>query len=490
MPLETLDPADAITLPDWEIILAFSEGAIRQQPGSDEPVPGLAVAPPEVSDDGLTYTFQLDPEASFSDGLALTAPLYVESLQRVMTVGGRASDLVNNYVEAVEAPDEVTVELRLRRPVAFFPALLSSAPYVPVHPDSFPADQLAARPEPPIHGVGEWYVADLSEDQLVLEPNPEVDTDSTVERVTIHYLTSVEEMVEAMGSGDVDMLWRGVSPEAEETLAGMEGVTVERVPGGLLEFLTVNHALEPTDDPLVRQAMAMAVDRAAVAEELLGGALEPTFSPVPPGFLGSTEAFRDVYGEADTETAIQLLTEAGYSAATPAPLELAYPPERYGVHLSRAMEELERQFEATGLIDVTLTAQAWNTYVGEVVEGRYNAALLGWLYDFPDPHNYLAPLLLQGGLGGSGSGDPEAVEQMLALLDQASTEPDPERRATLYGELQEVYADQVVTLPLWMDPEVVAYRDHVSADPDGANPEALNIGPALRLDYSTLRLDR
>lgn len=495
-PLESLDPADAVTLPDWELILSISDGLLVQDPSTGELMPGVAEDDPEVSDDGLTYTFRLDPDARFSDGLALTGPIYADSLRRVMTIGGRASDLVNNFVREVEAPDDSTLILRLHQPLAFFPVLLSGAPYVPVHPDSFPPDVLQPRPEPPIPGVGEWFVADMTDEQIVLERNPESPpeadppAENAVESVVIHLFPTAEDMAEAMAAGDLDLVWRGVGPDTESTLADVEGVTVTHAPGGVLEFLVLNHQREPTDDPLVRRALATAVDRKAVAEELLDGAVIPSFSPVPTGFLGSSDSFREAYGGEETATAIDLLGEAGYTADQPARIELAYPPERYGVHIARAMEELERQFEATGLIDVTLTAQAWNTYVGEVVAGGYNAALLGWVFDYPDPHNYLAPFLQQGGLGGSGSGDPEAVEDMLTLLNEAAVESDPEQRESLYVELQERYAQHVVTLPLWVDPEAVAYWDHVVADPEGPNPEALNIGPTLRLDYGSLRLER
>lgn len=489
-PLESLDPADAVTLADWELILATSDGLLAQESGTGELTPGVAAGAPEISDDGLTYTFRLDPEARFSDGLALTAPLYAESLRRVMTIGGRASDLVSNFVREVDAPDDETVVIQLDRPLAFFPVLLAGAPYVPAHPGNFPPEGLEPLPEPPIHGVGEWFVAEMGEDRVVLERNPEAGREAGVESVVVHYFTSSEEMAAAMRDGGLDVVWRGVGPDLEATLGSVEGVTVARAPGGVLEFLVVNHDLEPTDDALVRRALATAVDREMVADELLDGALTPAFSPVPEGFLGSTQSFRDVYGGSDTEAAIDLLAEAGYSTDEPAQIELAYPPDQYGLHIAQAMEELERQLEATGLLDVTLTAQAWNTYVGEVVDGTYNAALLGWVYDFPDPHNYLAPFLLQGGMGGSGTGESEAMDEMVNLLDRAAVESDTEQRASLYARLQELYAEEVVTLPLWVDPEAVAYWDHVVADPEGPYPEALNIGPILRLDYGSLRLER
>lgn len=490
VPVETLDPADAVTLADWELILNTARGLLSMDPATGDISSGIAEGGPDVSDDGLTYTFHLDPATEFSDGLALTADIYVRSLQRVMQLGGRASELVTSYVARVEAPDDATLVFHLHERFAYFPVLLSSAAYVPVHPDAFPDDQLEPRPDPPIHSVGKWYVADMSDDRIVLERNPAVPADEEgPEQVILHLFASSEDMSAAIGNGDLDLVWRGIGPELERELNALEGVTVFHAPGGVLEFLALNHELAPTDDPLVRRAIATVIDRQTVADQVLEGTVAPAYSPVPVGFLGSADSFRDVYGEPDVAGAIDLLTEAGYTVEDPAHLELAYPPERFGVEIARAMEELERQLESTGLIEVTLTAQAWNTYVGEVVSGAYNVAFLGWVYDFPDPHNFLAPFLLRGGVGGSGPVDEEVASELVSMLEEAAVEPDDERREALYVALQELYAEDVVTLPLWVDPESVAYWDHVSAA-DGPFPEALNIGPTLRLDYGALRLDR
>jgi peptide/nickel transport system substrate-binding protein len=147
---------------------------------------------------------------------------------------------------------------------------------------------------------------------------------------------------------------------------------------------------------------------------------------------------------------------------------------------------LELQMEATGLIDVTLTAQPWNTYVGDVVEGTYNLAFLGWLHDFPDTHNYLAPFVLENGVGGSGQNleNPEMVD----LLSEAAMTFDEQERANLYGEVQDLFADDVVTIPLWIEHPFIAYRDTVAASSEFENSRSLNVGSALMLDFRSLQL--
>jgi peptide/nickel transport system substrate-binding protein len=487
VPVDSLDPADAITFGDWEILLAVNEGLLRHEPGNGDLVPGIAEDLPEVSEDGLTYTFAIRPDVQFADGTELTAPMYVESIRRVMRLGGRSSDLVSLYVSNVEAPDDSTVVFHLRDAFAFFPTLVASAPYAPVHPEAYPTDQLVPLPDAPVAGVGPWSLARFSESEIVLDPNPHYNGGVDIPgRIVIRVFETAGDMANALAGEHVDLVWRGVDGEAVATLAENEDVSVEVAPNGTLHFLAVNHKLAPTDDPLVRQALAELINRQVISDQVLGGAFVPALSPVPPGFVGSSDSFSQAYGEPDLTRAIDLLTEAGYSESNRADIELAYPPDRFGLQVAPAVEEVELQMEATGLIEVTLTAQPWSTYVGDVIEGTYNLSYLGWLHDFPDTHSYLAPFVLDGGIGGSG--DNLAHPEIIQLLTEAATTFDEQERADLYVEAQTLFAQDVVTIPLWVEHPSIAYRDSVEANEEFDNPQTLNVGNAVLLDFRSLSI--
>ncbi|MFP3882754.1 MAG: ABC transporter substrate-binding protein [Actinomycetota bacterium] len=487
-PLTNLDPADAFTFGDWEVLNAVGGGLLEFEPGSGAIVPGLAEDLPEVSEDGRTYTFQLRDDIEYPDGTTLTAPDYVEGVDRVMNLGGRGSDLISLYVARIEAPDETTVVFELRDAYSFFPVLVTGAPYLAFHPDAYPADELAQTPETPLFGAGHWYIESRSPQRLVLEENPgHLAEDGAPRRIILDVFETAQDMTTALTAGDVDMIWRGIDAPAADSLSEVDELNVSRASEGTVHFLTVNHGESPTSDHLVRQALARLVDRGAIIDSALGEAFEPAYSPIPSGFAGSIPSFREVYGEPDVAGAIELLTEAGYSDTDRAEIELAYPPERFGLDIAAAMDELALQIEATGLASVTITAQPWNTYVGSVVDGDYDLAFLGWLHDFPDPHNYLASFVLDGGLGGSGINlaHPDIPE----LVEDAAREADPDERASLYGEIQELFADDVVTLPLWVEHGFIAYRDRVSGSDEFPNPESLNLGPNQLLHFEAIELD-
>jgi peptide/nickel transport system substrate-binding protein len=489
VPVSSLDPAMAFTLTDWELLHATGDGLLVRRPGDGTLVPGIAEDMPVVTDEGRTYTFTLRPDVRFADGLELTAQLYVEGIDRVVRLGADGSDLVSSYVESVEATDDVTVVFHLRRPYAFFPTVVSGAAYLPVHPDAFPDDEPEPEPTPPVYGVGPWFVEQRSEREIVLERNEHYYGESPpIGRIVIDYFASTDELTGALLNDGIDVAWRGIDP-GDPRLDGADEVTIGEVPGGTLFFVVLNHAREPTDDPRVRSALAVLVDRSKLIDAMAGVTNEASFSPIPPGFESSADPFASVYDSPDTGRAIELLSDAGFTEQEPAVLELAYPPERYGIDVVGAIEELETQIEATGLAEVTVTAQPWNTYGGDVVGGSYNMALLGWLYDYPDPHNYIAPFVLSGGLGGSGERLAEDAPGLSDLVETAAEETDPAARTDLYDTILRMYAETVVTLPLWLDHEYIAYRDWVSGDEELLYADALNVGPAMQLDFRVLLND-
>lgn len=493
-----LDSADAYSVRDWELIRNTGEALLKFKPGTTELEPGIAESY-DVSEDGKTYTFHLRPGVKFGDGLELTASLYVRHINRMLTLegaGGVGGALGSPFIESVDAPDESTVVFTLKDSFGFFPQVVTGAPYMPTHPDIFPEDALNEFPDPPIYGVGPWIITDytLGED-MVLEPNPFYYGEKPkVDRIIIRDFSDAQTMALAIQNGEIDIAWRTIAqPDLLEQLKGVDGLKVATVPGGSIRYLIINHTLAPTDDERVRRALAYAIDRDDIVDRVSGGTWEPLYSMVPPGFLGATEAFDDVYGSPDLDAAKAELEAAGFSESNRLQLTLNYPPEHYGGTVADTMQVLKEQFEATGMIEVSLNAQEWSTYVGAVIGGAdFAVSLLGWFFDYPDPSNYLEPFVLNGGLGtnvtdpDTGAPIDDLSTQLVDLLKKAGTTSDQDVRADLYQQAQEVYAQEVVTIPMWFEAEHVVYWDYISGDPNAGSPESLNIGPAFDFNYALL----
>lgn len=501
--IASLDPADAYAVRDWEVLKNFGEPLLKWVPGSaDQLQLGIAESMPVPSEDGLTWTVTLREGLLFGDGTPITAELVATQLTRLLTISETGPNQVgltlgNPYVDSIEAVDDRTLQFNLPAPIAFFLQLLASASYIPANPATFPEDELNVFPTPPLTGTGPWIVTEIVTDEsMTLEPNPNYHGDQPkVDRVIVRQFADPQSMALAVQSGEIDIAWRILGAELANELGEIDGLNSVVVPSGPIRYLIINHVLEPTNDPNVRKAIASVIDRDELSDVIFGGAVDPLFSQVPPGFLGATEAFEDLYGSPDLDAARAFLEASGYSEDNKLVLPVWYPPEHYGATTADGVLLVVQQLEATGMIEVTIHAQEWGTYVGALTSGEdYPVGVLGWFYDFPDPENYLQPFIENGGLGTmvtakDGPITPGVSEELLTLLTASRIETDIDARAAILEDLQAVYADEVVTVPLWIEPEFIVYRDGICGDASLPNPQTLNIGGTMEFSYSVIGTD-
>jgi len=501
--IASLDPADAYAVRDWEVLKNFGEPLLKWVPGSaDQLQLGIAESMPVPSEDGLTWTVTLREGLLFGDGTPITAELVATQLTRLLTISETGPNQVgltlgNPYVDSIEAVDDRTLQFNLPAPIAFFLQLLASASYIPANPATFPEDELNVFPTPPLTGTGPWIVTEIVTDEsMTLEPNPNYHGDQPkIDRVIVRQFADPQSMALAVQSGEIDIAWRILGAELANELGEIDGLNSVVVPSGPIRYLIINHVLEPTNDPNVRKAIASVIDRDELSDVIFGGAVDPLFSQVPPGFLGATEAFEDLYGSPDLDAARAFLEASGYSEDNKLVLPVWYPPEHYGATTADGVLLVVQQLEATGMIEVTIHAQEWGTYVGALTSGEdYPVGVLGWFYDFPDPENYLQPFIENGGLGTmvtakDGPITPGVSEELLTLLTASRIETDIDARAAILEDLQAVYADEVVTVPLWIEPEFIVYRDGICGDASLPNPQTLNIGGTMEFSYSVIGTD-
>jgi polar amino acid transport system substrate-binding protein len=120
-----LDPADSYDFHTWEIHHNTMDTLLHYVPGTTDLEPGLATDMPEVSEDGLEYTFHLVEGASFPDGTPFNAEAVKWSIDRVIALEGDPNWLVSSFVDSVEVVDEYTVKFVLSGPVNYFPLLVA-----------------------------------------------------------------------------------------------------------------------------------------------------------------------------------------------------------------------------------------------------------------------------------------------------------------------------------------------------------------------------
>ncbi len=440
-----LDPANAYDFFTWEVLQNTMEGLMKYKPGTTDLTYGIAESY-EVKEDGKVYIFHLRKDLKFADGTPCTAKDVVKSIKRVMQINGDPAWLVTEFVEDVEALDDYTVKFTLKKPVSYFPALVATPPYFPVHPAYKPneidSDQTAG-------GVGPYRIVKWVRDQeLVLEANPYYYGEPPkIKTVIIRFYKDATTLRLALERGEIDIAWRTLNPADIESLKKNPNFQVIEVPGAAIRYIIINVKMSGTDNKLVRQALAAAVDRVDISERVYLGTWTPLYSLIPEGMWSYKPVFKEKYGEkANLELAKQLLKKAGYSEDNPLEIELWYTPTHYGDAEKDLAAVLKEQFEATGMIKVTVKSAEWSQYLDFARKGAMQLSLFGWYPDYIDPDDYTTPFLHSEANKWTGSG--YANPEVNALLDEAAVKLSPEERTPYYERVQDILADEVPIIPL------------------------------------------
>jgi peptide/nickel transport system substrate-binding protein len=440
-----LDPANAYDFFTWEVLYNTMEGLVKYKPGTLEIVPALAQNW-TVSSDGMTWTFKLRPNLKFSDGTPLTAYDVVRSVKRVMNISGDPSWLVTSFVKDVEAPDAQTVVFHLKIPCSYFLSLLATPPYFPVNPkypnNTYVSDALWG-------GAGPYKIASFTRDQeLDLVPNPYYyGTAPSNSKVIIRFYKDASTMRMALLSGEIDIAWRTLLPADIAALRKQSGVQVIDVPSTFIRYLVLNVNMTPTNNVLVRQAIAAAINRTEIINTALMGAGTPLYSLIPTSMSAYVPVFKTYYGDGNTTLARQLLTQAGYSSTNKLQLTLWYTPTHYGDTEANVATLIKQELEATGMISVTLQSAEWGQYVQNARSSQMGAYLMGWYPDYLDPDDYTTPFLHTG--DNKWLGNQYSNPQMDNLLEQAQVTVDEAARNNIYAQVQNILAHDVPIVPLF-----------------------------------------
>lgn len=325
-----LDPAKA-TLGDEYLWcnLAFN-GLTRIRPD-------LAVEPDlaeswRFSDDLKACTFTLRRGVTFHHGRALTSADVAATFRRILDPA-TVSPVRSNYamIAAIETPDAHTVVFRLAYPYGGFADILADR-----QAKILPADALETMAQNPV-GTGPFrFLRYTPGDRLVLARNPDYfEGAPRLEQVELRVMPEMAARLAALRAGDLDIVW-DLNPEDLKPLRENAALRVESVATASWDGAVMNNTIAPFDDPRVRRAFHLAVDKRDVVELVLFGEGAPTHSPIPPShpFFASELPFN----AADPAAAKRLLAEAGHPAGIKVPLVIPVGRpirERLGVTLQQ-----------------------------------------------------------------------------------------------------------------------------------------------------------
>jgi peptide/nickel transport system substrate-binding protein len=227
----------------------------------------------------------------------------------------------------------------------------------------------------------------------------------------------------------------------------------------------------------LKQAIAAAIDREAIIDRVFESRSAPAYHTIPPASPFFQEPFLVEYGTRDLDRAVSLLTALGYSEEHPFELDFWYPTiDENGIF--QVVQIIQEQLEDTGLINIHLKPAGWETFLAQIAAGEMPFFIAGWLPDFMDPENWLAPFAScqQSPLLGIHYCNPSMDE----LLIQGTDVFNPDFRENVYEEAGILLAVESPVLPLFWQSEFLAYRSGI---------QGIEISPDFELNYARLSFD-
>ncbi|PRY00533.1 ABC transporter substrate-binding protein [Allonocardiopsis opalescens] len=466
---------------------------------TNEPIGAIAESW-EFSDDGLTWTYHLREDLTWSDDQPLTADDVVWTFTTMMEDEGAATangNFVENF-ESVTAPDEHTVVIELSQPQATMLAL--DVPILPRHIWENVEDYGAFHndTEFPIVGSGPFILTEYEPEQFIrLEANPDYWRERETEgfdEIVFRFYTEQDAMVEALRTGEVSLLTLPLTPAQAASLEGEPNIAINNATGKRFFGFTINPGAQTVDgeefgdghpalrDQEVRTAIMHAIDRDALVERVEGGFAEAAHGYIPSRYddyhWEPTDEQRIDY---DPELANQILDEAGYETGDDG---VRVSPDgdrmalRIHVHADRPNYVQTADFLAQWLGEIGIEAEVLPVAeVGDALTaGEYDLIFTGWNVN-PDPDYVLAIHrcdALPREEGGSMQSDAYFCdEEYDELYERQAAETDPAARAETVRQMQEILYESAVVNVLSYPNAVEAYRSdqiasiQVQPDPGG-----------------------
>jgi peptide/nickel transport system substrate-binding protein len=441
----SLDPAVSTATNDFRILINLYEGLVRYKPGTLEVEPALAESW-TVSEDGLTYTFKLRQGVTFHDGTPFDAEAVKFNFDRMLDENHPAADtgpfplaFFFSAVDKVEAVDPQTVRFVLKEPYAPFLSNLAYPTGLIVSPSAVTerGKEFGRNPV----GTGPFRFAEWQGNrQVTIARNPDYwGEPAKLEAVVFRPITDANTRAAEMLSGGIDVMVE-VPPDALGQFQGSEDFKIHEQAGPHLWFLILNTKEGPLKDKRVRQAVNYAIDKQAIADDILQGTAVPAKGPIAPAFAWAYDPSIEGYPH-DPAKAKALLKEAGAEGAK---LTFYVAEGGSGMLDPVAMgTAIQANLAEVGL-DVAIETYEWNTYLANVnpgLAGKADMAEMAWMTNDPDTLPYLTlrteALPENGGFNSGYYSNPELDK----LLEKARRSSEQAERAELYKQAQRIIVE-------------------------------------------------
>ncbi|TCM42536.1 ABC transporter substrate-binding protein [Kribbella sp. VKM Ac-2568] len=458
----SLDPAGPAEVGSRTLQANLYQTLLTMTPDKPTPVPDAADC---QYDAPTTYTCSLKNGLTFPNGHKLTSSdvkFSFDRMLRLKTPGGPAA--LFGSVASVSTPDELTAVFTLKKPDARLPYLLTITGASIVDEESYPASKLV---NDKAIGSGPYQLTSYKPGvRAVLAKFRKYKgaRGALNDGVEVSFVSDATSLTNVMTQGKADLGVHGFGPGALDRLRTANQVQVVQAPSAEIRFFAFSMKSLVARRPAVRRAVAQLIDRQAIAKKAYGDRATPLYSVVPPGFGGQVDAFRSQYQEPSKTAAAAILRDGGIT--TPVTLTVGWTPAQYGAGAKAEVLELKRQLEVSGLFKVVLRSVEGPRYQQLARAGAFDLYHAGWLPDYPDSDDYLAPFLRDGGLYQNGYRSAAATK----LLDQEIAEQNQLDREESLKSLQLLIAQEAPVIPTWQGQLPVVAAKGLQNVAEAANP--------------------
>ncbi|EPK7575432.1 ABC transporter substrate-binding protein [Klebsiella michiganensis] len=458
----SLDPHKVESDVENNIISDLFEGLVSVSPtGEIEP----RLAEKWENKDNTVWTFHLRPGVTWSDGTAITAQDIVWSWQRLvspLTASPYASYPGNMHIVngaeiaqgqkapetlGVKAIDDATLEVTLTQPNAAFLAMLA-------HPSLVPLDKVLisrygdkwTKPEHIVtsgpYKLSQWVV----NERIVAERNPRYwdNAHTVINKVTYLPISSETADVNRYKAGEIDIVYTVPINQFAQLKKNM-GDQLDVSPQLATYYYEFNTTRPPFNDPRVRRALNMALDKDIIAEKVLGQGQRPAWLISQPD-IGGVKLHNPEYASWPREKRIaeakKLLSEAGYNETHPLVFNLLYNTSESHQRIAIAASSMWKKNLG---VEAKLQNQEWKTMLDAMHTHNFDAVRYAWIADYDDAATFLNNFRTGDSENTSQYSNP-AYDEALRNAAKAS---DTTARGKFYQQAEDLLGQDVPAIPVY-----------------------------------------
>ncbi len=472
----SLDPQLAEDAFSYDVLRDLYEGLTASSPDG-EVVPAVAESW-VIGEDGRRLLFALRPSARWSNGDPVRAADFVAALRRAMdpaTASG-AADLLRAIENApailagdlpaeqlgVRAVDDHSLEIRLTHSVPYFLDILTNTVAAPVHASSLSPSTGFSRPGLTVTN-GPYRLADLVPGaNMRLTRNPYYWDATAVEYDEVWYEFVSDENAEytRFRAGELDVT-NTVPEQRFEQLASEPGSGLQHRATLATFYLTLNTERGPLSASAgLREALSLAIDRAAITASITRAGQVPAFSLVPEAVWNYTPAqyqWRALPSDDRLARARTLYRSAGYSGRRPLRLRLLYNENEL---VQKVCIAIASMWKETLGVEVELIQLEFKAYLASRADpGQWDVVRVGWTADYNDASSFLDTMTRDSPQNFGHWHD----SRYAVLLDAAAREADPQARRATLQQAESLMLQEYPLLPVYFYVTRRLVQPHVAA---------------------------